>query len=89
MICPSGNFVESAHEIRLCVQLRRPPERRWNAGSAPLLAAVDITSLASRLLQKFGAQHQALDLVGAAFDLVGVVGEVDVLDHGAALEHGG
>ena len=43
----------------------------------------------SRLLQKFCSQHQALDLVGAAFDFVGIVREVDVLDHGAALEHGG
>jgi hypothetical protein len=31
----------------------------------------------SRLLQKLRAQHQALDLVGAAFDLVLIVGEVD------------
>jgi len=43
----------------------------------------------SRLLQKLRAQHQALDLVGAAFDLVGIVGEVNASDHGAALEHGG
>jgi hypothetical protein len=28
-------------------------------------------------------------LVGAALDFVGVVGEVNVLDQGAALEHGG
>src|ERR1700682_870918 len=42
-----------------------------------------------RLLQKLRAQHQALDLVGAAFDLVGVVGEVNAFDHGAALEHRG
>ena len=34
----------------------------------------------SRLLQKLRAQHQALDLVGAAFDLVGIVREVDVPD---------
>src|SRR5882762_458571 len=47
------------------------------------------TSLPSRLLQKLRAQHQALDLVGAAFDLVFIVSEVDVPDHGAALEHGG
>src|SRR5712672_3476046 len=43
----------------------------------------------SRLLQKLGAQHQAFDLVGAALDFVGAVGEVNVLDHGAALEHCG
>ena len=42
-----------------------------------------------RLLQELRAQHQALDLVGAAFDFVGIVGEMDVPDHGAALEHGG
>jgi hypothetical protein len=41
----------------------------------------------SRLPQELRAQHQALDLVGAAFDFVRVVGEVDVPDHGAALEH--
>ena len=40
-------------------------------------------------LQERRAQHQALDLVGAAFDFVGIVREVDVLDHGAALEDGG
>ena len=44
---------------------------------------------ASRLLQELRAQHQALDLVGAALDLVGIVGEVNASDHGAALEHGG
>jgi hypothetical protein len=38
---------------------------------------------------KLGAQHHALDLVGAALDLVGVVGEVNAFDHGAALEHRG
>jgi hypothetical protein len=43
----------------------------------------------SRLLQKLRPQHQALDLVGASFDLVGVVGEMDVSDHGAALQHRG
>ena len=43
----------------------------------------------SRLLQKLRAQHQALDLVGAALDLVFVIGEMNVPDHGAALEHCG
>ena len=43
----------------------------------------------SHLLQKLRAQHQALDLVGAAFDFVFIIGKVDVLDDGAALEHGG
>src|ERR1700682_3095760 len=42
-----------------------------------------------RLLQELRAQHQALDLVGAALDLIGVVGEVNAFDHGAALEHRG
>jgi hypothetical protein len=40
-----------------------------------------------RLLQELRPQHQALELVGAAFDLVRIVGEVNVPDHGAALEH--
>jgi hypothetical protein len=35
----------------------------------------------SRFLQKLRPQHQALDLVGAAFDFVRVVGEVDVPDN--------
>ena len=43
----------------------------------------------SRLLQELRAQHQAFDLVGAAFDFVRIVREVDVFDHGAALGHGG
>jgi len=43
----------------------------------------------SRLLQELRAQHQALDLVGTALDFVGVVGEVNASDQGAALEHGG
>ena len=43
----------------------------------------------SHLLQELRAQHQALDLVGAAFDFVGVVGEVNASDHGAALQHRG
>ena len=43
----------------------------------------------SRLLQKLRPQHQAFDPVGSAFDLVGVVGEVNAPDHGAALQHGG
>jgi len=63
-----------------------------NAASTPAPAIpprVVIGAGSSRLLQKLHAQHQALDLVGAAFDFVGIVGEVDVLDHGAALEHGG
>ena len=42
-----------------------------------------------RLPQKLRPQHQALDLVGAGFDLVIIVGEVNVPDHGAALEHRG
>lgn len=40
-------------------------------------------------LKELRAQHQAFDLVGAAFDFVRIVREVDVFDHGAALEHGG
>lgn len=43
----------------------------------------------SGLPQKLGAQHQALHLVGAAFDLVLVAVEADVLDHRAALDDGG
>jgi hypothetical protein len=43
----------------------------------------------SRLLQELRAQHQALDLVGTAFDFVGVVGEVNASDHGAVLQHSG
>jgi hypothetical protein len=39
-------------------------------------------STPSRLLQKLRPQHQALDLVGAAFDFVRIVGEVNVPDHG-------
>lgn len=65
-----------------------------NFSMVPLVSGLTGTSPAmtpegSRLLQKFRLQHQALDLVGAAFDLVFIVGQVDVLDHGAALEHGG
>jgi hypothetical protein len=48
-----------------------------------------LTAFLSRLLQELRAQRQALDLVGAAFDLVGVVGEVNAFDHGPALEHRG
>src|SRR5450432_3319205 len=48
-----------------------------------------VGQIASRLLQKLRAQHQALDLVGAAFDFVFIVGEMDAPDHGAAFEHGG
>ena len=44
---------------------------------------------ASRLLQELRAQHQALDLVGTPLDLIGVVGEVNASDHGAALQHRG
>jgi hypothetical protein len=43
----------------------------------------------SRLPQKLRPQHQALDLVGTAFDLVFIVGEMNASDHGAALEHRG
>ena len=57
---------------------KKPPTEQAANGHSP-----------SRLLQKLRAQHQAFDLVGAAFDLVFIVGEVDVLDHGAPLQHGG
>lgn len=43
----------------------------------------------SRLPQKLRPRRQAPDLVGAAFDLVFVVGEMDIPDHGATLEHSG
>src|SRR6202022_278059 len=56
----------------------------WSTWLAPSIAAFP-----SRLLQELRPQHEALDLVGAAFDLVFIVGEMDVPDHGAALEHGG
>src|SRR5882724_956981 len=64
------------------------------ASRPPSLPVEEWTSVAqlnhpSRLLQKLRAQHQALDLVGAAFDLVSVVGEMNTPDHGAALQHGG
>src|SRR4051794_6393593 len=64
--------------------LDRPLSRAMTVG---LVASDDEANL--RLPQKFRAQHQALDLVGAALDLVLVVGEVNVSDHGAALQHRG
>src|SRR5207244_1200864 len=42
-----------------------------------------------RFLQELRTQHQALDFVGAAFDFIFIIGKMDVLDHGAALEHSG
>src|ERR1700682_3364033 len=70
--------------------LDRPLSRTMTPRSVRHIAWFAVnTSLPSPLLQKLRAQHQALDLVGAAFDLVFVVGEVNILDHGAALQHGG
>ena len=62
---------------------------RLAARSARVVHVTAADSASSRLLQELRAQHQALDLVGAAFDFVGVVGEVNASDHGAALEHSG
>lgn len=39
----------------------------------------------SCLLEEFRAQHQTLDLVGTAFNLVFIVSEMDVLYHGPTL----
>src|SRR5690606_13825568 len=41
---------------------------------------------ASGLLQEFGPQHQALHLLGAAFDQGGIVGQADVPDQRSALD---
>ncbi|CDX23607.1 hypothetical protein MPLB_300008 [Mesorhizobium sp. ORS 3324] len=40
----------------------------------------------SRLLQKLRLQHQALHLLGVAFDLAGIAVEADVLHQRAALD---
>ena len=53
------------------------------------VAMDDARSRGSGLLEKLGAQHASLHLLGVALDLGGVVGEGDVLDHRAALERDG
>src|SRR5882762_8081445 len=83
MICPTGEAKyfckgDSTHDSKSSPMGKSPtPFRRT------------LTTFLSRLLQKLRAQHQALDLVGAAFDLVGIVGEVNAFDHGAAFQHRG
>jgi hypothetical protein len=64
------------------VQFRRYPERGWNAGITHRSRLMTSQGPFSRL--QLRAQHQALDLVGAAFDLVGIVGEADIW---AGLQH--
>src|ERR1700694_2789330 len=84
---------------RVLAQPRRANQPVYSLQSAPrtssrTAATEDLVRavycrVPSHLLQKLRSQHQALYLVSAAFDLVFIVGEVDVFGHGAALEHGG
>src|ERR1035437_4973718 len=64
-------------------------QKGLDRGAINCPADLPVGQISSRLLQELRPQHQALDLVGAALDLALIVGEVNALDHGAALEHGG